>query len=102
MKIRFALDEIYDYLLSFDHDTVAKILGTLELLEKFGKDLGSPKVKKINKDIYELRVISELSVRILFAYYKNDIFVLHAFVKKTQKLPSKELDRAISILKYLR
>jgi len=36
-----------------------------------------------------------LDNRILYAYYKNKTFILlHHFVKKTKKLPPKELEQA--------
>ncbi|PIR68598.1 hypothetical protein COU49_00020 [Candidatus Nomurabacteria bacterium CG10_big_fil_rev_8_21_14_0_10_35_16] len=101
-KVEFARDEVYNFLLSFDDETVAKILGDLELLSELGHLLRPPKSKIIRKDLYELRVMGKLSIRIFYAFYKNKIFILHAFVKKTQKTPKKELEKVINILKYLR
>ena len=101
-RVKFARDDIYSFLLSFDDETVAKILGDLEFLDELGNLLRPPKSKKIAKDLYELRVLGNLSIRILYTFYKGQIIVLHAFVKKSQKIPKRELDKVINILKYWR
>lgn len=101
-RIKFVRDDIYDYLLSFDDGTVSKIIGDLELLDELGSTLSLPKSKKIYKNIYELRTISNISIRTLYTFHSNLIYILHAFVKKSQKIPQKELKTAINRLKYLR
>ncbi|MEK7062473.1 MAG: type II toxin-antitoxin system RelE/ParE family toxin [Patescibacteria group bacterium] len=100
-RIKFVRDDIYDYLLSFDDGTVSKIIGDLELLDELGSTLGPPKSKKIYKNIYELKTMSNISIRTLYAFHANLICILHAFVKKSQKIPQKELKTAINRLKYL-
>lgn len=90
-----------DFLLSFDDVTVAKILGDLELLDELGYLLRPPKSKKIAKDLYELRVFGDISIRIFYTFYKNEILILHAFIKKSQKIPKQELGKVINMLKYL-
>lgn len=100
-KVKFLKDETYDFLLSFDDRTVAKIFGDLELLNELGYLLRPPKSKKIAKNLYELRVLGSLSIRIFYTFYKNEIIVLHAFVKKSQQIPKRELEKVINILKYL-
>ncbi len=53
------------------------------------------------KNIYELRVLGGLSVRIFYTFYNDNIWVLHAFIKKSQKIPKKELEIVINRLSYL-
>ncbi len=100
-RIRFVTSDIYGFLKSFDDHLVTKIFGLLEALDQFGVYLNPTRLKKINKDIYELRITGRIAIRI-FIVFKNDIvYILHAFVKKSQKLPKKDLEIAISRLKYL-
>lgn len=101
-RIKFIPDDIYGFLLLFDDSTVARIIGTLELLDEFGPHLGPPKSKKISENLYELRVLGSNSIRILYTFRSNSIFILHAFTKKSRKIPPKELKVAINRLKYLR
>jgi phage-related protein len=100
-RVEFINQEVYNFLLSFDDETVAKILGGLELLNELGYLLRPPKSKMIMKNLYELRISGNLSVRIFYTFYKNKIFVLHAFVKKSQKIPQQELKKVINILRHL-
>ena len=74
-----------------------KILTHIRALETYGTRIGEPQVKHIDGGLWELRPLSH---RILFFYWRDDKFILlHHFVKKTQKTPSKELDRARRNLK---
>lgn len=69
-----------------------KIKMVVSLLQNYGLDLGMPYIKKIDKDIWELRPIRN---RILFFEYRNNEFVLlHMFLKKTNKTPKKEIEIA--------
>lgn len=54
-------------------------------------------MEHIDGDIWELRPIDE---RIFYAYRKDNTFILlHHFVKKTNKTPSRELEQAKRNLK---
>ncbi len=69
-----------------------KILEYIKFLGKCGTEIGEPYIKHLDGRIWELRPIRN---RILFAYWFNGGFVLlHHFLKKTQKTPQKEIDRA--------
>ncbi len=74
-----------------------KMLTHIRALETYGTRIGEPQVKHIDGNLWELRPLSH---RILFFYWRDDKFILlHHFVKKTQKTPSKEIDRARRNLK---
>ncbi len=69
-----------------------KIIAYIRLLSERGITLGEPYIKHLQNDIWELRPIRD---RILFAYKRNNIFILlTVFVKDTQKTPIKEIERA--------
>jgi phage-related protein len=56
-----------------------------------------PYTKHLNDDIWELRPLDD---RILFAYWKNNMFVLlHHFRKTTNKTPPSEIKQAKQNLK---
>jgi phage-related protein len=70
-----------------------KIVAYIDTLEKEGTRVGVPVVKHLDGDIWELRPLSN---RILFAFYKDNTFILlHYFQKKTQKTPRREILKAI-------
>ncbi len=69
-----------------------KILAYMKALSLYGTRLGMPFVKHIGGDLWELRPLSN---RIFFFYWKDNQFVLlHHFIKKSQKTPTKELQQA--------
>ncbi|MFA5792579.1 MAG: type II toxin-antitoxin system RelE/ParE family toxin [Candidatus Gracilibacteria bacterium] len=55
------------FILKLEKPTIAKVLRTVDLLEKFGNDLGMPHSKKIRHNLFELRVRGGQEVRI-FAF----------------------------------
>lgn len=76
-----------------------KILAYLDMLQEMGTRMGEPVVKHLDGEIWELRPLKH---RVLFAYYKDDTFIiLHYFTKKTKKTPRKELEQAKHNLKDL-
>ena len=101
-RVKFIRNDIFDFLLSLDDSTVTKVIHSLELLDELGEKIRPPKSKKVAKNIYELRVLGDLSVRIFYTFYQGNFWILHAFVKKGQKIPQKELEIVINRLRYLR
>ncbi len=69
-----------------------KITAYLNLLSEKGLMLGEPYIKHLEGNIWELRPLRD---RILFAYlYNNNFILLHCFIKKTQKSPLREFEKA--------
>ena len=56
--------------------------------------LGMPYSKKLTKEINELRIRGREEIRILYTFSKSNIYLLHAFKKKTQKTSKKEIKTA--------
>lgn len=53
---------------------------------------GNPHIKHLDSDIWELRPLRN---RVLFVAWMNGSFVLlHHFIKKTQKTPAREIEKA--------
>jgi len=73
----------------------AQALDALALLEQFGFDLEDPWLKKIDADLWELRVRADrVRLRFLFSRQGEECVVLHALKKKTDRLPANELKTA--------
>lgn len=69
-----------------------KILAYMAALAKYGTRIGKPFVKHIDGNLWELRPLSN---RIFFFYWKDNQFVfVHYFMKKSQKTPKKEIEKA--------
>lgn len=80
---------------SLDAKTIAKIGNEIDLLERHGPILGMPHAKKLARELHELRIRGKQEIRIIYCYIQNNIYLLHAFKKKTQKTPQKEVKIAL-------
>ena len=70
-----------------------KIVAYLDLLSEKGPNLTMPVARHLTTNLWELRPLDN---RIIYAYYKDNTFViLHSFTKKTKKTPKKELKKAL-------
>jgi phage-related protein len=77
-----------------------KIIEYIDALEEHGFTLTEPQIKHIDGDIWELRPIRN---RIFFAAWAENGFVLlHHFIKKTRKTPTRESDIAKRRLEEIR
>lgn len=86
---------IKDFIDNLQENTQAKLARQLDLLEEHGNRLGMPHAKAMSGGLIELRVRGKQEVRIFYAFAVGKrIYLLHAFVKKTQTTPKKELDVA--------
>jgi phage-related protein len=69
-----------------------QLLLYIELLSKNGNNLPDDVIKHIEDEIWELRPGKN---RVLYFFYKDNKYVLlHHFIKKTQKTPKREIERA--------
>lgn len=70
-------------------------IGTEIKTVQFGWPLGMPLVKKLDKDLWEIRCkLDNKIARVLFTLYQDSIVLLHGFIKKSQKIPIKDLELA--------
>ena len=84
-----------------DRNTVAKINLSIRLLIDYGPFLKPPDIKKLKNKIYELRIQGKSSVRIVYTIVAGKYYLLHAFIKKSQKTPPKELKVALDRMRKL-
>jgi len=69
-----------------------KIRDYIKTLSEYGTQAGEPYVKHLDGDIWELRPLRD---RILFVSWVNGSYILlHQFMKKTQKTPAREIEKA--------
>ncbi len=75
-----------------DKKTIGEDLKTVE----FGWPLGIPVVRKMEKDLWEVRseLTSNRVARILFTVHEASIVLLHGFIKKSKKIPTSHLKLA--------
>lgn len=94
------LEEANKFIAGLDLKTVKKIFYNIDIAEH----TNDPKLlKKLQNDIWEFRTIyAGFQIRLLAFWDKTDsketlVFATHGFIKKVDKVPKKEIDRAIRI-----
>lgn len=87
---------VEEFLLNLDVKMRAKLVGIMKILQEKGNLLREPYSKHLDDGIFELRgkVGSDISRVLYFFYYEGKIILTNGFVKKTQKAPKAEIDRA--------
>lgn len=74
-----------------------KIIAYIDKLKMSGTRVGEPVSKHLDGELWELRPLKN---RILYAYYEDNSFILLThFLKKTDKTPKREIERAKRYLK---
>ncbi|HWR29659.1 MAG TPA: type II toxin-antitoxin system RelE/ParE family toxin [Negativicutes bacterium] len=73
-----------------------KIIGEEIKTVQYGWPLGMPLVRKLDKDLWEIRIhLQNRIARVLFTVSDNVIVLLHGFIKKSQATPKSELQLAL-------
>ncbi|QRR02490.1 type II toxin-antitoxin system RelE/ParE family toxin [Dyadobacter sandarakinus] len=94
------LEEANQFIASLDVKAAKKVFYNIDVAEQ----TNDPKLlKKLKNDIWELRTTyGGLQIRLLAFWDKTDgkntlVIATHGFIKKTDKVPRKEIERAIKI-----
>lgn len=86
---------VKDFIFKMQPSTQGKLTRLLDMLENFGPELTMPHTRPMGGGLYELRVRGKQEVRIFYVFVKGStIYLLHAFQKKSQETPNKELKLA--------
>jgi phage-related protein len=91
-------EPVKDFILGQPDGAIAEILHVFKLLRQFNIKLGMPYVRKIDRSgIRELRIKhgSDIYRIFFFAHTGQQFILLHAIVKKENKIP--EVDRNLAI-----
>lgn len=76
---------------AIDRKTIGEDIKTVQ----FGWPLGMPLVRKLDKDLWEIRIhLDGRIARVLFTVSNGKIILLHGFIKKSQATPQPDLKLA--------
>lgn len=91
---------IYEFIEDLPEKALTKLINTFDLLVEFGIQIKGPHVKKIiGTPLWELRILGQDSIRVFYIAVEESTFLLlHAFKKKKQKTPLKEINIALKRL----
>lgn len=91
-----------DFIISLNQEDKKEVGAEIFEVQE-GFPIGLPLVRKMNSDLWEIRVdLSDGICRIFFTIMNNTMILLHGFVKKSQKTPQNELKTAENRLKQFK
>lgn len=95
-KIKYYNQKLENEILKLPTGLLARYFRLSDLLIEFGSNLGLPHTRKIEKGLFELRVKGKEGIARVFFCTKigKNIIMLHSFIKKSQKIPKKEIQIA--------
>lgn len=97
-QIIYYNENLEQEILNLPDGLLARYFHLTDLMIEFGSNLGLSHTKAIDKGLFELRVKSKEGIARVFFCTKigKKIIVLHSYIKKSQKIPKRELKIAIS------
>lgn len=95
-KIHYFNNRLWEEINSLPDTLLARYLRLADLMIKKGPNLGEPHTKTLGQGLFELRLKGKEGIARVFycTLIENKIYMLHSFIKKTQKIPIRELEIA--------
>lgn len=95
-KIEYPYKDVEQFIRKLPPGLTARYFHLTDLMITFGSNLGMPHTKAMTTGLFELRIKGKEGIARVFycTLVGKRIVMLHGFVKKDQKTPSKELRKA--------
>lgn len=86
-----------EFIESLDTKMIAKVIRIIDLLERNGPTVRLPYSEYLRNDIFEIRAKQGTDIVRVFYFFTfgRKIVLTNGFVKKTQKTPQREIDKAV-------
>lgn len=103
-EITYYSNALQEEILNFPAGIQARYIHLTDRMRVYGANLGMPHTRAMNSGLFELRMKSKEGIGRVFycTLVGKRIVMLHSFVKKSQKTPSKELKIAIARMKEVK
>lgn len=95
-SIHYHTEAVESFVLGLPSGLLARYLRLTDMMLEFGPNLGMPHTQPLNDGLFELRVKAKEGIaRVFYCTLAGQrIIMLHGFIKKSQKIPPKELKLA--------
>lgn len=103
-SILYYNEQVQDDIMNLPATLQARYIGLTNRMIVYGPNLGLPHTDSFGSGLFELRIKgAEGIARVFFCtLVRQEIVMLHSFIKKTQKTPEKELKIAKERMKELK
>jgi phage-related protein len=102
--ITFFNSKVEEETLAFPAGILANFLHITEIIEEFGPNIGKPYTAPMGVGLFEIRIKGKEGIgRSLFCTVRGrEIIILNSFIKKTQRTPKREIEKARKRMKEVR
>ena len=103
-RIEYYSEEVQRQILALPNTLAARYIVLTRRMEALGPNLGEPHTKAFGHGLFELRLKGAEGIARVFycTVVGKRIFMLHCFVKKSQKTPQTDLNLAITRMKEVK
>jgi phage-related protein len=94
--ITYYNDSVQEEILAMPAGFLGRYLRYADRMEAYGPDLGMPHTRSMGEGLFELRLKSAEGIARVFycTVIGRKIVILHQFIKKTDKIPPRQLETA--------
>ncbi len=97
----FYLPKTTKFIESLSNDLIDKIISLVDVLKENKGLLGNIDSKSLGRGLFELRIVGPVNIRIFYCFHGDTVYLLHGIIKKTQKIPKKEIEFARKMKKVI-
>lgn len=100
-QITYFNEKVFDVIQAWPKKLKARYMALTDVMCENGPNLGMPHTRALSQGLFEIRVKAHGGIGRVFycVQMKNEIVILHSFIKKTQKTPGNALKIAMKHLK---
>lgn len=91
MKINILSSKTNKFFESLEKKLQEKVSQAIDILRDYNYLLEMPASRSLGDGLFELRIKEMGNVRVVYMFKNHEIWILHAFLKKTNKIPIREL-----------
>jgi phage-related protein len=91
MKVDYISDDIFKFISKLDPALRGRVFSTVDLLRDYGQKISLPDSRALGSGLFELRIVGNNHIRILYCYHNSGAVLLHIFKKKSNGISSKDL-----------
>ena len=103
-SIKYYSESVQEEVLALPAGFLARFLRYADRMELYGPDLGMPHTRAMGEGLFELRLKSAEGIARVFycTAVGHNIMIVHQYIKKTGKTPTRELDMARRRMKEIK
>jgi phage-related protein len=103
-RLKYYSESVQEEVLALPAGFLARFLRYADRMEMYGPDLGMPHTRAMGDGLFELRLKSAEGIARVFycTVDGHNILILHQFIKRTDKTPTRELDKARRRMKEIK